>query len=628
MPDVLGGLRRALGAALALALMLTLGSCAYYNTMFMAKRYYNQATLGAPYLVDKPDPSQAQNFNKSVDYCKKLLGSYPKSKWVDDATLLWARGLIGKDDPGAALEMLRGFSARYPNTPLRAEATFYLGLSSRLTHKYTEAVTAFEDSRRISPRGDMVPYAYLEESRALMSLHRYDEAAAIADTLIERFEKHPLHDRALLTRADARLALGDYQQARDDYRTLGGRAANDDDRFRWLLKEADCLEAGHDGEASLVLLRDALSHEKEPVLSDTTGKLGFIPVNLSGGADRWGLLKLRIGGAYTLMGRQQEALGAFDDVMVHYWRTPLAAEAQYRKGYVYEVVADDFATARLEYGKVRDQSVSSVFAVQANQRAANLDRLAQFRVAGGDSVAKDAEASFMRAELYLFQNDKPQRAMDEYRGVSERFPGTGWDAKALLAQAWVKRTRMRDTTGADSLLWAIVNQHPATEAQLAARDYLEQRGAEVPDSLIKMPERPLLAADTTRLTPPPGGDMPLGTTSPAAMDSTLRLGMRGSLYGGAADPRLRVDAGIDSLSRAAASTDSLARVQQAAIPDTSAKVIASVRADSVAAARARATAPRDTTGPGTTPAPAVPPAPMGEPVPALPPGIAKPDSLP
>jgi hypothetical protein len=143
-----------------------------------------------------------------------------------------------------------------------------------------------------------------------------------------------------------------------------------------------------------------------------------------------------------------------------------------------------------------------------------------------------------------------------------------------------------------------------------------------------MPERPLLAADTTRLTPPPGGDMPLGTTSPAAMDSTLRLGMRGSLYGGAADPRLRVDAGIDSLSRAAASTDSLARVQQAAIPDTSAKVIASVRADSVAAARARATAPRDTTGPGTTPAPAVPPAPMGEPVPALPPGIAKPDSLP
>lgn len=620
-------LRRLIPAAAALVL---LGSCAYYNTYFMAKRYYSQATMGLPYAVDKSDPGRVPNFNKSVDYCKKLLANYPKSKYVDDAYLLWARGLIGKDDPGAAVDMLRTFTDRYPKSSLRPEATFYLGLGYRLTHKYTEAVTALEDYRRYAPKGDLVPYALLEESRALTSLRRFGDAATVADTLVERFPKHPLHDRALLARAEARLALGQYQQAKDDYRILGTRADNDDDRFRWMLKEADCLEAGHDFDASLALLRDAISYEREPVLSDTAGKpvAGYAPTGGAPAGDHWGQLQLRIGSVYTLMGRQQDALGAFNEVLLHFWRTPLAAEAQYRIGYVYEVVADDFDAARREYSKVRDQSVSSVYSAQATQRIQNLDRLSQFRVAGGDSVAKVAEAGFMRAELYLFQNDKPQRALEEYRAVSARFGGTGWDAKALLAQAWVLSNRMRDSTAADSLLWMIVRDHPATEAQLAARDYLEERGETVPDSLIKMPEHPLLAVvdSVPPLTAPPGTDPRLGAAGTVGTDSTLRLGMRGSMYGGDryrvsaqqdsalnARRQAAVDASVDSLARVMATTDSLAHLAPAA------------RSDSLA--HGRPAAPPDSSGgkPPATPGPAPPVVP---PVPPVPPVPARPDSLP
>ncbi|MFI5372280.1 MAG: tol-pal system YbgF family protein [Candidatus Eisenbacteria bacterium] len=620
MPRVL---RRLLIAAPALVL---LGSCAYYNTYFMAKRYYSQATMGLPYAVDKPDPGRLPNFGKSVDYCKKLLANYPKSKYVDDAYLLWARGLIGKDDPGAAVDMLRTFTDRYPKSPLRAEATFFLGLAYRLTHKYTEAVTSLEDYRRLAPKGDLVPYALLEESRALSSLRRFDDAAAVADTLAERFPKHVLHDRALLARADARLAIGDYQRARGDYHTLGARADNDEDRFRWMLKEADCLEAGHEYDESLALLRDAISHEREPVLSDTTGKpgLGFVPTSANPIGDHWGQLKLRIGSVYTLMSRQPEALAAFNDVLLHYWRTPLAAEAQYRIGYLYEVVADDFDAARREYNKVKDQSVSSVYAAQATQRMQNLDRLAQFRVAGGDSVAKAAEASFMRAELYLFQNDKPQRALEEYRSVSDRFSGTPWDAKAKLAQAWVLSHRMRDSTAADSLLWVIVRDHPATEAQLAARDYLEAWGETVPDSLIKMPEHPLLAVtDSVALTPPPGTDPRLGMGGAVASDSALRLGMRGNMYGSSYHQPTQQDsllygqrpaavtASVDSLARVVATTDSLARAASAAKSDSLSHGKAVVAPDSLGAK------PKPVPGPGPPPAP-----------PPISPAPARPDSLP
>jgi tetratricopeptide (TPR) repeat protein len=606
---------------LAAIALLLLSSCAYYNTFFMAKRYYAQATGGKPYVVDKPDPSATTNFNKSVDYCKKLLGNYPKSKYVDDAYLLWARGLIGKDDPGAAADMLNSFTDKYPKSPLRPEATFYQGLAYRLSHRYTEAVTALQEYRHLAPKGSLVPYSLLEQSRAYTSLRRFGEAAATADTLVDDYPKHPLHDRALLARADARLALGDYPGARADYQTLGARADNDDQRLQWLLKEADCLEAGRDYDGSLALLRNAIAHEPEPILSDTTGKTGFASASTAAGGDRWGQLQVRIGSAYTLMGRQPEAIAAFDNVVLHYWHGPLAAEAQYRKAYVIEVVGDDFDGARREYAKVRDQSAASVYATQATQRMANLDRLAQFRVAGGDSIAKIAEASFMRAELYLFQNDKPQRAIDEYKSVSTRFAGTPWDAKAMLAQAWVLSHRMRDSTSSESLLWAIVHDHPATEAQLAARDYLEERGEVVPDSLIKLPEHPLLAVvDSVALTAPPVTQARLGAPG-VAPDTSLRLGMQSGMY---ATDRYHAAASADSAlnaryhGAAGASVDSLARV--VAATDSVARASAATRADSLA--RARPVARPDTS---STP-PHLPPAPP--PTPPVTPTPARPDSLP
>ena len=40
-------------------------------------------------------PQSQQAYNKSIEYSKKLLAQYPKSKWVDDAYLLWARALLG-----------------------------------------------------------------------------------------------------------------------------------------------------------------------------------------------------------------------------------------------------------------------------------------------------------------------------------------------------------------------------------------------------------------------------------------------------------------------------------------------------------------------------------------------------
>jgi TolA-binding protein len=491
------------------ALAVLASSCAYYNTLYLARKYYFKGTGGLPYPVDKRDPAAGPNFTKAIDFSKKVMANYPKSKWVDDAYLLWARSLLGRDDPLETSKMLQEFPVRFPDSKLNAEALFYLGVAYRQSRRYGEAEAVLARFLDQEPRGDLVPYAWLERARALTAIDHDSAAAYCAGQVLERFPKSKLGPQALAARAQALLDAGDYARARADYRTIGLTAADDGERLTFLLREADCLEAARDYETVMGQLKEALTHERLPVVTETaSGPAAYQPAP---GGDRYGRILIRIGTVHLMAERQKDALDAYQEVVRLYPKSPLSAEAQYRVGYAYETAGDDFERARSEYARVKDEFPNSAFSTQAQSRLTNLDRVMQFRSAGGDTLQKRAEAGFLLAELYLFQLAKPERALEEYRKVATEFAGTPWAAKALTAEAWVLNRKLGRRAEADSLLWMVVREYPATESQLAARDYLEQDGITVPDSLIQLPLPPASPpSDTTRLTPPPAGSELLG----------------------------------------------------------------------------------------------------------------------
>ena len=525
---------------LLLALSALATSCAYYNTFYLARKAYFKATNGLPYVVDQPVASAGQDFTKAIDLSKKVLANYPKSKWVDDAYLLWARSLLGREDPRETVNMLQDFAGRFPESKRRSEALFYLGVGCRQSHREAEAEVALGQFLTLEPKGELAPYAWLERARALTALDRDSAAAYCAGMVLERFPRSKLAPRALAARAEALLQSGEYARARTDFQALGLNARDDEERLGFLLREADCLEAAHDYATVIALLKEALGHERPPVVveaaANPTGGPGagpgtsVVPYQPTPGGDRYGRILMRIGTAHLMAERQKDALDAYHEVARLYPRSPLSAEAQYRIGYTFETAGDDFEQARSEYARVKDEFANSSFAVQAQSRLANLDRVMQFRTAGGDTLQKRAEAGFMLAELYLFQLRKPERALEEYQKVATQFAGTPWAAKALTGKAWVLSRRLARQAEADSLLWVVVREYPATESQLAARDYLEQAGIAVPDSLIQLPkEPPPPPADTTRLTPPPAGSMPLGGAAPGDSLRAGRPGGPGSL---------------------------------------------------------------------------------------------------
>jgi tetratricopeptide (TPR) repeat protein len=496
-------------------------SCAYYNTFYLARKYYMKATDGQPYEVDREGSLQRTNYNKSADYSKKLLGVHPNSKWVDDAWLMWARTFIGTDDPLKAVAMLEEFQTRFPKSDLKPDAEFFLGLAYRAARRHETAVDRFNNFLAQAPKDDLVPYAYYERSKALMSLQRYKEAAESAGQILERFPKHRLADRALRQRAEARYQQRDWKGARADFRTMGDLALNDDDRLRFLLREVDCLESARELDEARGLLRDARSHVQLPPPVPPELRTGpnasgstvqqVRTVNLAPGQDRYGKLTLRMGSVELLAGNEQEAIRLFESVLQDYPRTPLAAEAQFRIGFSYETGLEDFSRARAEYAKVKEQAGSSPFAVQAQQRTDNLARLERFRTAtGSDSLARQAEAKFLIAEHFLFNLDRPERALEEYQQIADSTKDSSVVARALTAQGWVLARKLDRRKGADSLFWKVVREYPGTYAQLAARDYLEADGQTVDERLIVAPEFEAPVTFEPELTQAPGQTPKLG----------------------------------------------------------------------------------------------------------------------
>ena len=105
--------RPVLRAGLVVALSLLLGGCAYFNTFYHAKKYYAQGER-ARIAAEKKGQIAANNeaYKKCIDKCKRLIETYPDSKWQDDAHLLMAKAAYGRQDYLSAETTLRHRKAR------------------------------------------------------------------------------------------------------------------------------------------------------------------------------------------------------------------------------------------------------------------------------------------------------------------------------------------------------------------------------------------------------------------------------------------------------------------------------------------------------------------------------------
>jgi TolA-binding protein len=482
---------------LALALAVVSAGCAYFNTFYTAKKNFEDAE---EQMALQPDPEaragagQAALYDKAIQGSTKILLDYSKSKWVDDAVLLIGRSLLAKGDYEAAQLKFDELRTNFPKSDLVPEAVFWSGVAAERDRRRPEAIARFDSLLTMYPGSKRRDEALLR--RANLYLLAREPARAEPDLRELSTRKGKIGYDAGIKLAEALFVARRFTDARAEFARVAERAPTEKLRTDARLRMGDADEAMADyaaaAETYFTLLREARTEE-----------------------DR-ARARLRYATALGMSGRVDQGLEELAHVIEDQPRTPWAAEAAFRQGYLHEVIRDDFTAARESYDAVAAQQPGSPFVAQAATRRDNLEDLDAFRLQRGDSTGGDAaaEAAFKSAELFLFSLGKPEKALEEYERLGREYPNSPLAPRAAFARGWVKARRTGDPEGARREFEALIERWPDSDVAAQARRMLAAPAdssfvhADLPSSNVQFP----LVPGHNLYVPPP----PLSASRPAA----------------------------------------------------------------------------------------------------------------
>jgi TolA-binding protein len=436
-----GSPARVIAPALAL---LALGGCAYYNTFYLAKKYYGEGRKAQEQAPgDQPAPGAITKYEQTIRQCNKLLTDYPKSKYVDDASYLLGASLYGKGDYPGALRQLQEFSERYPKSPFISEAEFTEGLAHYRLREYAVADSIFRAVNEKYPkfRQRWSLYYYAGETRGGMK--QYDAAVTWYRLAFQEGKNRRQRGVALTSLGDALVSADRDDSAAVVYAQAMKVEERASQRFDIALKRGEALER-------LKRYEEALEFYKS-----------LRP--LAPAEHRVAELELRIYSCMSLLGRKEEAIAGYRDLIEHNPHSSVAYEAQFEIGYIYESQLNDFDAAAREYDKLKSEPPST-FADQAARRSRNLAALKSYREkVEADTTQAAARSAFLLGELYYFQLNRVDSAFQQYGLVEREFPMSPYAPKAGYARAWIAMHDRGDTAAAAALTDSVTRRYRGTD---------------------------------------------------------------------------------------------------------------------------------------------------------------------
>jgi outer membrane protein assembly factor BamD (BamD/ComL family) len=139
---------RLTAALLVLALALAGSGCAYFNTFYSAKKNFEAAELARVQSAEDPEgranAGQAALYDKAIEGATKVVLTYSKSKWVDDAILLIGRSLLAKGDYAGAQRKFAELEANFPTSDLMGDAVYWSAVAADRDRRPNEAIVLYD----------------------------------------------------------------------------------------------------------------------------------------------------------------------------------------------------------------------------------------------------------------------------------------------------------------------------------------------------------------------------------------------------------------------------------------------------------------------------------------------------
>ena len=421
--------------------VISMGSgCVYFNTFYNARKAFNEAESARKESSSRGrEVVQKNKYETAIVKALKVIEESPNSSWYDDALFVLGISYYYTNQELKSERRLRELLANYPNSKFTNDATIYLAKAKLKQEDEIAATAIFEDIFK----GDFEKNYKTEAARALGQYYfdekEYEKSRpylmAVRDSLGSDIEKSGAQELI----ADGLFARYDFKEALGAYIQLLGMSPSKDETYHATYYAAVCSFRIQNVAAGMDYLNKLIADE-----------IYF---------DSLGTLKLRLAEGYELDGDLVQAENYYSEVADQSKNNIQVAEASYRLGLIYQFDYDNLTRAKEFYDNA-SKANRGVFAGQdAFQRSTDIGKLEEFKEkvkldTGVTQIKIDEAAArqYELAELYWFNLNKPDSAINEMKYLIDNFP-TGYDApKAMIALSAMVRSFEGDSVKADSIL--------------------------------------------------------------------------------------------------------------------------------------------------------------------------------
>ncbi len=472
-------------------------SCAYFNTLYNARRIFKEAEKAS--VTDAAAREQREKYKEVVKKCSQMIQDYPKSRWVDDAAFLMGTALVRQEEYDKAIRKFQEILTNFPESEYVPRSIYWLALAYHLKQDEGQALVHIDRFLKGYPGHELRFDALFLGGDIKRALEDYDGALDYYGVVAAEAKKKEIVDESLLKSAELFRGRGDWQKAAASYRKVLRKGISWEQRYEISLALGECLAKTGECAEALELF--------DGLLEKTTATLEMPPLHL-GRAE-----------SYACMDSLPRALAEYGLVGTKYPKSAYSAEAHYRMGVIYQERLDSLKLAADAFARVGNEYANSEFSSVSLEKSASIKRLLDLQksAGAGESAEQAAEKRFMAAEIQLTRLDEIPPALAGYTAILDSFPETAVAPKAAYAIAWIRQNKLGEKEAAIELFGALVERYPRSYQAKGALYQLELAGADSLRAYLQA-YRDSALADTTAApkAAPPASVVPDTIVAPKA----------------------------------------------------------------------------------------------------------------
>lgn len=451
------------------------GSCAYFNTLYNARRIYRD-TEEKREAGRGGEREMRENYEEVVAKCAQVVRDYPNSRWVDDALFLMGKALVRQGEIDKGVRKFVELMTNFPESDYVPKSIYWLGLAHYEKGDYNQTLVYTDRFLKEYPTSDIRSKVLFLAGDTHRELEQEEEALSYYARVAEESSDGETTDKATLKTAELFFSLEKWEKAAAAYQRVLRKGIPWERRYEISLALGECYSRlGECQEALEVydsLLEQIVSAKEKPDVVLGRGR------------------------SYVCMDSLETALSIFKGVTGEFPRSAYAAEAYYRIGVIYQERLDSLSGAQEAFGKVAGEYANSPFAEEAIQKSSSIKRLLELeKGSGGDagSAERLAEKRFLAAEIQLTRLGEVDLAIANYSAVVDSFPRTNYAPQSAYAIAWIYENEKSDRDRAVEMYRRVVTRYPRSPqahgaieriGTLGALDLKEQMQAVIDSAMV------------------------------------------------------------------------------------------------------------------------------------------------